>query len=372
MNNPNPLAKILVVDDNPVVRFGVTHLLTKAGFEVVEAGTGAECLRLAREASPHLVLLDVMLPDANGVELCREMKASPELRSLFIVLLSSTEIASDRQVTGLEAGADGYIARPIEDRELLARIQAMLRLQQAEAALRKAHTELQQRMAETVKLQQELQASRDAAEKLLLNVLPAPVAERLKAGQSLIADCFPECTILFADLHDFSRLTEGMPPEAIVKLLNKIYSRFDVLMQQLGLEKIKTIGDAYMVAGGVPVPRADHAEAIAEAALALQQEIVRHEAPNGETFSLRIGINTGPVVAGVIGTSKFSYDLWGETVNTAWQMEAYGTTGCIQVNETTYAKLRDKYAFEDRGEFYVKGKGEVKTYFLKGRKSGRT
>ena len=372
MSAPNPPAKILVVDDNPVVRLGITHLLTTAGFEVIEAGTGAECIRLAREASPDLVLLDVMLPDANGVGLCREMKTRPELHSLFVVLLSSTEISSDRQVTGLEAGADGYIARPIENRELLARVRAMLRLQQAEAALRKAHTELQQRMAETVKLQQELQASRDAAEKLLLNVLPAPIAERLKTGQGLIADCFPEATILFADLHDFSRLTASLAAADVVKLLNGIFSRFDALMQKLGLEKIKTIGDAYMVAGGVPVPRADHAEAIAEAALALQQEIVRHEAPNGETFSLRIGINTGPVVAGVIGTTKFSYDLWGETVNTARQMEASGASGCIQINETTYAKLRDKYRFEDRGEFYVKGKGEVKTYFLKGRQIGRT
>ena len=371
MSNRIRPAKILVVDDNPVVRFSVAHLLGKAGFEVIEAGTGAECLRQAQEASPDLVLLDVMLPDANGVELCREIKASPALQSLFVVLLSSTEIGTDCQVTGLEAGADGYIARPIEDRELLARIQALLRLQQAEAGLRKAHTDLQQRMAETVKLQQELQASRDAAEKLLLNVLPAPIAERLKTGQGLIADCFPESTILFADLHDFSRLTEGMPPEAMVKLLNTIYSRFDALMQQLGLEKIKAIGDAYLVAGGVPVPRADHAEAIAEAALALQQEIVRHEAPNGETFSLRIGIHTGPVVAGVIGTSKFSYDLWGETVNTASQMEAFGAAGCIPVSEATYARLRDRFVFEDRGEFYVKGKGEVKTYFLKGRKPRR-
>ncbi len=123
-----------------------------------------------------------------------------------------------------------------------------------------------------------------------------------------------------------------------------------------------------MIAGGVPVPRADHAEAIAEAALALQQEIRRHDAPNGETFSLRIGINSGPVVAGVIGQTKFSYDVWGETVNTAWHMETYGAPGCIQVNETTHAMLRDKYLFEDRGEFYIKDKGELKTYFLKGRK----
>jgi class 3 adenylate cyclase len=123
-----------------------------------------------------------------------------------------------------------------------------------------------------------------------------------------------------------------------------------------------------MIAAGVPVPRPDHAEAMAEAALGLQKEIARHDAPSEETFSLRIGINTGPVVAGVIGQTKFSYDVWGETVNTAWHMETYGAPGHIQVNETTYARLCDKYLFEDRGEFYVKDKGELKTYFLKGRK----
>ena len=360
--------KILVVDDNPVVLLKTTELLKTAGFEVVEARTGGECVRLARAKMPQLILLDVMLPDTNGVELCREIKSSPDLKSLFVVLLSSSETSSERQVSGLEAGADGYIARPIENRELLARIQALLRIQQAETALRQTHRELEQRMAETMKLQQEVLAAHAAAEKLLLNVLPAPIAERLKRGEPLIADGFAEATILFADLHDFSRLTESLAPTDVVKLLNEIFSRFDGLMQKHGLEKIKTIGDAYMVAAGVPVPRLDHAEAIAEAALALQQDIVCFEAPRGETFSLRIGIHTGPVVAGVIGTTKFSYDLWGETVNTASQMEAFGAPGIIQVSESTYAKLRDKYIFEDRGEFYVKGKGEVKTYFLKGRK----
>jgi class 3 adenylate cyclase len=183
----------------------------------------------------------------------------------------------------------------------------------------------------------------------------------------IIADSFPEATILFAGLHDFSRLTDQMAAPDVVKLLNEIYSGFDTLIQKHGLEKIKIIGESYMVAAGVPVPRSDHAEAIAEAALGLQQEIVRHDSSDGETFSLRIGINTGPVVAGVIGKTKFSYDVWGETVNTAWHMETYGAPGYIQVNETTHARLGDKYAFEDRGEFYVKDKGELKTYFLKGR-----
>jgi len=363
-------AKILVVDDNPVVLLGMTHLLESAGFEVLEAATGTEGLRLAREGTPDLVLLDVMLPDSNGIELCREIKTRPESNRTFVVLLSSTETSSDQQVTGLEAGADGYIGRPIENRELLARVQAMLRIQQAEASLRAAHVELQRRMEETVKLQQELLRARDRAEKLLLNILPGPIAKQLKAEQRTIADCFPEATILFADLHDFSRLTREMEASDVVQMLNEIVSGFDRLVQQHGLEKIKTIGSAYMVAGGVPAPRPDHAVAVADLALAMQQKIVEMEAPGGESFTLRIGISTGPVVAGVIGTTKFSYDLWGDTVATAWEMAVLGVPGNIQLNESTEARLRDKYIFEKRGDYYIRGKGAVTISFLKGRKAG--
>src|SRR5204862_7701811 len=169
--------------------------------------------------------------------------------------------------------------------------------------------------------------------------------------------------VLFAGLNDLSRLTESMVVDDVVKLVGEICSDFHAVVEKFGLEKVKTGGDASLVAAGVPSPRPDHPEAIAEAALAFQQEIARHEAPNGETFSLRIGIDTGLVVAGVIGKTKFSYDVWGETVNTAWHMEIYGASGHIQVNETTYDKLRGKYIFENRAEFYVKDKGELKTYF---------
>jgi adenylate cyclase len=256
----------------------------------------------------------------------------------------------------LKAGAKDFVSKPIDLAEVLMRVYNLLEV-------RLLHLE-------TKRLYDQILAEQKLSEQLLVNMLPQAIAVRLKGSPGVIADSFPEATILFAGLHDFSRLTERLAAADVVKVLNEIYSRFDALMQQLGLEKIKIMGDAYMAAGGVPVPRPDHAEAIAEAALELQKEIARHQAPGGETFSLRIGINTGPVVAGVIGRTKLSYDVWGETVNSAWHMETYGAPGHIQVNETTYAKLRDKYVFEERGEFYVKD-GELKTYFLKGRKPGR-
>ncbi|MBM3882929.1 MAG: PAS domain S-box protein [Verrucomicrobia bacterium] len=223
-------------------------------------------------------------------------------------------------------------------------------------------------ITERKQAEEAVRAAQAAQERLLLNILPQPVADRLKAGPSLISDCLPEATILFAELHDFARLTDHLPAADVVKLLNEIVSRFDRLVLEHGLEKIKTIANAYMVAGGVPVPRPDHAAAVADLALAMQQDIVQMVAPGGVSFRLRIGLDTGPVVAGVIGTTKFTYDLWGDTVNTAWEMATLGVPGNIQVSEATESRLRGRYSFETRGEYYLKGKGTIRISFLKGKR----
>jgi class 3 adenylate cyclase len=209
-----------------------------------------------------------------------------------------------------------------------------------------------------------LLAERERSERLLLNVLPGPIATRLKQGDEVIADRFPEVTVLFADLVDFTRRSRDTTPEKVVLVLDDLFTAFDRLAERLGLEKIKTIGDAYMVVGGLPEPRPDHAQAVAEMALALREEVVHHRDPAGRPLALRIGIDTGPVVAGVIGRRKFSYDLWGDTVNTASRMESTGTAGCIQVTERAYRRLRDRYRFQCRGPVQVKGKGELVTWFL--------
>jgi urea transport system substrate-binding protein len=209
-----------------------------------------------------------------------------------------------------------------------------------------------------------LRYQQECTEELLLNILPAPIAERLKRAESTIADNFADVTVLFADLVNFTEISSQIPPTRLVDLLNKIFSEFDQLAENHGLEKIKTIGDAYMVVGGLPTTRPDHAEAIAEMALDMQHKITRFKGPNGEPFRLRIGINTGPVIAGVIGTKKFTYDLWGDTVNLASRMESHGVAGRIQVTAATYERLKDKYLFEPRGLTHIKGKGEMITYWL--------
>ena len=205
-------------------------------------------------------------------------------------------------------------------------------------------------------------------ERLLLNILPEPIVMRLTQGEKAIADSFSEVSVLFADLVGFATLADHLPPTELVKFLHQIFCIFDQLAQEHGVEKIKTIGDTYMVAGGIPNPRSDHAEAVVEMAMAMQREITRFQQDDGEPFQLRIGISTGPVVAGVIGMSKFSYDLWGDTVNVACLMESTGVAGRIQVSPATYESLKDKYLFEERGATLVKGKGEMITYWLTGRR----
>ncbi|OCR00569.1 family 3 adenylate cyclase [Oscillatoriales cyanobacterium USR001] len=224
-------------------------------------------------------------------------------------------------------------------------------------------------VTERKQAEEALRIAQEQSERLLLNILPKTIADKLKQNQSAIAEQFDEATILFADIVGFTPLSARTPPIELVNLLNHIFSTFDELVELHGLEKIKTIGDAYMVVGGLPVPMEFHAEAVAQMALDMQTAISRFQAEKGEPFQIRIGINTGAVVAGVIGIKKFIYDLWGNTVNIASRMESHGIPGRIQVTDTTYERLKDKYLFEKRGAIAIKGKGEMITYWLMGKKS---
>ncbi|HAN74774.1 MAG TPA: ABC transporter substrate-binding protein, partial [Planktothrix sp. UBA8402] len=209
-----------------------------------------------------------------------------------------------------------------------------------------------------------LKAEQEKSERLLLNILPKSIAEQLKQDHHSIAERFEKATIMFADIVDFTGFSARISPSELVNLLNQIFSAFDELAEKHHLEKIKTIGDSYMVAGGLPTPRHDHVEAMAEMALDMQEEIRRFQRQTNQPFDLRIGINTGPVVAGVIGTKKFIYDLWGDAVNIASRMESQGEVGKIQVTATTKNLLNGKYNFEERGLIDVKGRGQMLTYWL--------
>ncbi len=211
----------------------------------------------------------------------------------------------------------------------------------------------------------ELDAARARADALLLNILPAPIAGRLKRDVTTIADGYQEVTVLFADIVDFTTLSAAADPIDVVNFLNAIFSEFDSLAEKHGLEKIKTIGDAYMVAGGLPTPRPDHCESVVAFGLEMLHVVKRHTAWNGEPVRLRVGVNTGSVVAGVIGRHKFIYDLWGDAVNTASRMESNGVADVVQVTAAVREKLAGHYQFEARPPMYIKGKGEMTTYLLR-------
>jgi class 3 adenylate cyclase/putative methionine-R-sulfoxide reductase with GAF domain len=210
----------------------------------------------------------------------------------------------------------------------------------------------------------ELSEANRRSEALLLNVLPAPVAERLKAGESTIAERFDEVSVLFADLAGFTRMAAGLPPERVVDVLRRIFTAFDALTERHGLEKIKTIGDAYMVVAGLPEPMADHRVRAARMALDMLDTIGALGAELGQPLALRVGLHAGPVVAGVIGTRKFAYDLWGDTVNTASRLESQGLPGRIHVTERFKAALAGPFTFEPRGSLELRGVGPMVTWFL--------
>ena len=233
----------------------------------------------------------------------------------------------------------------------------------------------QQRLEDAHRL---LQAEQDRSERLLLNVLPGPIAERLKRGNQTIADGFADVSVMFADIVNFTHVAEGLSPQQVFSMLNRIFSTFDELAQQYGLEKIKTIGDAYMAAGGLDEGnrlaeglRPDYTAAIADLALAMRDLLHRDFDVNRRHLDVRIGIGTGPVVAGVVGKNKFIYDLWGDTVNTASRITGEGQPGMIQVDEATYQRLRDRFDFTPPLTLPLKGKGDTVIYRLLGRQAAR-
>lgn len=347
------VGRVLIVDDHKDNREILYHHLLFEGHAVETAANGQEALALLEKSSFDLILLDIMMPIMNGYEVLQRLKDHPTQRHIPVVVISANDDMNS-VVRCIELGAEDYLSKPFNSVLLRARINASLD--------KKRSHDLQQKYLKQLELEQE------RSERLLLNILPAPIAEQLKDGQTVLAKSFNEVTVLFADLVDFTPLASQMHPAELLTLLNDIFSTFDTLAEQFGLEKIKTIGDAYMVVGGLPMPREDNAEAVACMALAMQGAITRFNRGNNRPFQMRIGIASGPVVAGVIGTKKFAYDLWGDTVNIASRMESHGLPGSIQVTQSTYQQLQDKFNFKLRGPIEVKGKGSTRAYLLLSKK----
>jgi adenylate cyclase len=347
---------ILVVDDNAANRDVLERRLTREGHTVVPVATGAAALKLVAEREFDLVLLDLIMPEMSGFEVLRRLKATEETRDIPVIIISALD-EIDSVVRCIEAGAEDYLSKPFNPTLLQARVGASLEKKWLRDREKKFIAELEQ--------------EKRRSETLLLNILPQSIVDRMRGGEVVIADRVAEATILFCDLVGFTTLSHELSADRVIDFLSKIFSGFDRLAAEQGVEKIKTIGDAYMVAAGIPVAQPDHATRIAALSLRMLDEVEAIAAATGLKLQARIGVHSGPIVAGVIGTHKFAYDVWGDTVNTASRMESHSLPGHVQISAATRALLDDRFDFEARGSIEVKGKGMMETFFLSARDTDR-
>jgi len=344
--------RLLIVDDSITNLSILKTILHHEIFELTLVKSGNAALDAVADHAPDIVLLDIVLPDIDGYEVCKEIKSLEETQEIPVIFMSGL---NDTQaiVKGFEAGGADYVIKPFQKAEIIARL--------------KFHYELYNIRRQQHKYIAQVQHEREKSDQLLRSILPEAIAERLKKGEGIIADGLPNVSVLFADIVGFTKLSARVGPKELVEMLNVVFSAFDTLTEQQGLEKIKTIGDAYMVAGGLLNSRTDHIAAMAELGIQMTQEIERCSDFLGADLKIRIGLHCGEATAGVIGQNKFAYDIWGDTVNTASRMESHGEAGRVHCSAAVYEALKDSkdsFAFEERGEMEIKGKGTMRTYFI--------
>lgn len=353
-------ARVLLVDDSVMLRMGLRRSMEEIGLvHIREANNGQEALEILMREPFDLMLLDMEMPVMGGMEVLQMIRETPYHTWPPVIVISggAGSSATEDAVRCIELGAEDYLPKPFNPVLLRARVTTCIdkkRLRDQNAL----------RMRQLKKQHEQLSQEQEKTEQLLLNILPRAIAKRLKNGEDRIADSYSSVSVLFADMVGFTKMSRTMTAEALVGMLGDLFSRFDLIAERHGLEKIKTIGDCYMMAGGVPEPRDDHAEAMVLAARDMCEALRElHERTQG-ALNMRIGIHSGPLVAGVIGIRKFTYDLWGDTVNVASRMESTGEPSKIHVSSATAELLRGRFELIPRGMIEVKSLGQVETFFV--------
>jgi class 3 adenylate cyclase/CheY-like chemotaxis protein len=346
---PDQGGKILVVDDVASNRDLLSRRMRREGHRVVTADSGLSALERLNEDEFDVILLDILMPDMNGIEILSRLKAENRWRHVPVIMISGlSEVAAVARC--IEAGADDYLTKPFNPVLLRARINSAL---EKKRWLDREHRYLQR-----------IETEKRRADALIHAILPDQIVARLQGGEEIIADRFEEVSILFADIVGFSPIAARLPPSDLVRRLDGMFSKFDLLTEQHGVEKIKTIGDAYMAACGIPEPCADHADRIVALGKSMLESL-RDTAPDSDRFRVRIGIHSGPVVAGLIGRHRFVYDVWGETVNIASRLESQGAADRIQISEATGRALRGQWTLEPRCALDLRGIGTIEAYFVR-------
>ncbi len=415
--------KVLIVEDSLTQAMQLQYILEQHDCAVVVAKNGKKALQMIAPEKPSLVISDIVMPEMDGYELCKAIKHDPATRDIPVILLTSLSNPHDI-IRGLECGANSFIVKPYNEDILFSRISDVLsnrhlggsaflqnigieiffdgqrynitsdrvqiislllssydtavqknqELIEAKQQVEASNKLLEKQNQELIGLNEAINAEKEKSDRLLLNILPRVTAEELKEKGSATPRSYELTTIMFTDFKDFTRVAEQLRPEELIQELSQCFFAFDEIIERYELEKIKTIGDAYMCAGGIPVPNATHPMDVVAAGLAMQQWMSIHNderAARGEpTWGLRIGIHTGPLVAGVIGKKKFVYDIWGDAVNVASRMESSGEAGKVNISGNTYALVKDYFDCEFRGQIYAKNKGNVDMYFVHVQKAG--
>lgn len=351
-------AKVLIVDDLPANVLLLERMLGGAGYESITSTLDPHAVHELHEKNCYdLIVLDLQMPGMDGFQVMAGLKDLEQDGYLPVLVVTAQP---DHKLRALQAGAKDFISKPFDVAEVLTRVHNMLEV-------RLLHVELRRKNDEVKKLFDQVVAERKVSERLALHVPPDSIAARLQARPDVTADSFADVTVLIADIVGFTELTPAPSPEQLALLLEEIFTNFDGLAKQRGLKKIKTLGNSYMAAAGVPVPAGDHAARAAHMSLDMVDALERFNERSGYSLQVRIGIASGAVVAGVIGKRLYLYDVWGEAVNIASRMESHGVAGRVQVSESTGRLLGTPFLLDERGALEVEGEGELKTWFVRGR-----
>lgn len=355
---------VLVVDDDEDNREVLSRRLLRDGCEVMLAETGRQALRMVRRYKFDLILLDIMMPEMDGMMVLGELKKDPKLSRLPVIMISAVD-EIESVVRCIELGADDYLPKPFNRVVLRARINALLERKILQDNEMRKTAELERALLD-------IEEAKKKTEELLLNILPPSVAEELQAHGTVQPMYFEDVTIAFADFVGFTLSTEQLPADELVEVLHQYFTAFDNIMKRYGLEKLKTIGDCYMFVGGLPIRSTSHPVDTVLAAFEMLR-VTENMAKDGRTgWQLRIGIHTGPVVAGVVGIHKFTFDIWGDAVNFSSRMEASGAAGRVNLSPNTFARVKDFFSCEKRERVKLKDGREVEMYFVNGIASGLT
>src|SRR5690242_6399652 len=342
-------AKILVVDDQQANVLLLERMLGSAGYESVTSTLDPRAVHDLHEKNRYdLIVLDVQMPGMDGFQVMEGLKDIEKDGYLPVLVITAQP---DHKLRALRAGAKDFISKPFDVAEVLTRVHNMLEV-------RLLHVDIRRKNEELKKLFDQVVAERKVSERLALHVPPDSIAARLQARPDVTADSVADVTVLIADIVGFTELAPPASPERLALLLEEIFTDFDGLAKLRGLKKVKTLGNSYMAAAGVPVPWGDHAARAAHLSLDMVDALDRFNERSGSTLQVRIGIATGSVVAGVIGRRMYLYDVWGDAVNTASRMESHGVAGRVQVSESTRRLLGEPFLLEERGALQVEGKGE--------------